>query len=138
MPRPHTKNPIEDLQAILRQFVREREWDQFHTPKNLIMALTGEVGELAEHFQWLTPEDASLIKDHAPKKQEVAFEMADVFSYLLRLADVLDIDLEQALRDKIALNAKKYPIDWARGHAKKYTENVAKSSKKHAKKNNIK
>lgn len=135
MPPPLVKNPLVDLQVLLHQFVKDRQWEQFHTPKNLIMALTGEVGELAEHFQWLTPEEASQLKSDPLKKQEVAHEMADVFSYLLRLADVLDIDLDQALRGKIALNAKKYPVEWARGHAKKYTEKSGKTSKKAPRKN---
>lgn len=111
-----------DFQAILRRFAAERQWESFHTPKNLVMALTGEVGELAEHFQWLTPEEAERIKDQATKKREVSHEIADVLAYLLRLADVLEINLEQALREKITLNEEKYPVDWARGHAQKYTE----------------
>jgi NTP pyrophosphatase (non-canonical NTP hydrolase) len=113
---------FEELQSILRSFVRERQWESFHNPKNLVMALTGEVGELAEHFQWLTPEDAIKIKDHAARKSEVAFELADILTYLLRLADVLEIDLEQATRDKIVINGQKYPVEWAKGQAAKYTK----------------
>jgi dCTP diphosphatase len=111
---------LQALQAELRAFSRERDWGQFHTPKNLAMALGGEVGELLEQFQWLTAEEStSLGPDRA---QAVAEELADIFIYLARLCDVLDIDLFQAAADKLAANDAKYPADKARGRADKYTE----------------
>lgn len=112
------ENSITEIQKILRKFAQERDWEQFHSPKNLVMALSGEVGELAEHFQWLT-ESESYDK---VSREEVAEELADCFLYLLRIADRLDIDLIKSAHDKIALNEKKYPKEQVRGSAKKYNE----------------
>jgi NTP pyrophosphatase (non-canonical NTP hydrolase) len=98
---------IREIQAHLASFAAEREWDQFHSPKNLSMALAGEAGELLEHFQWLSEEQSINIGDN--KKKAVAEELADVFIYAVRLADKLAIDLESAVRDKLEANAKKYP-----------------------------
>ncbi len=111
---------LEDLTARLEAFVAERDWAQFHSPKNLSMALAGEAGELLEHFQWLTEDQSRSLSPatHAA----VRAEMADVQNYLLLLARQLDIDLLQAVSDKIEENARKYPADKARGHARKYTE----------------
>jgi dCTP diphosphatase len=106
------------LRDALRAFAAERDWEQFHTPKNLAMALTGEVGELVEHFQWLSPEQSAALEPQA--LDDVALEMADVLLYLVRLADVLDIDLQQAAERKIAINAERYPAERARGNASKY------------------
>ena len=110
---------IKEIQEKLSKFAEERDWDQFHSPKNLVMALTSEVGELTELFQWLT-EDQSSMKDDSDKTDEIRQEIADIFIYLLRLADKLDIDIEEAVREKIEINAKKYPIDLAKGNATKY------------------
>ncbi|GAA5176743.1 nucleotide pyrophosphohydrolase [Niveibacterium umoris] len=96
------------LEARLADFARERDWDRFHNPRNLILALTGEVGELAEIFQWLTDAQAEAIMQ-GDKAEHVRQEVADVLLYLMRLAMVLKIDVDAAVRDKIALNAKKYP-----------------------------
>ena len=96
------------LEAALQRFSDERNWDQFHTPRNLILALTGEVGELAEIFQWMTDEQAGEIMQ-TDKAEHVKQEVADVLLYLMRLAMVLGIDVDAAVRDKIALNAIKYP-----------------------------
>ncbi len=108
---------IEDLQAKLRDFTSERDWEPFHTPKNLVMALAGEVGELTEVFQWLSPEESARIMSHESESGHVRDEMADVLAYLLRLADVLGVDLEAALDAKIVKNARKYPVSTARGKA---------------------
>ena len=109
---------LEALRGRLRAFVAEREWDQFHNPKNLAMALVAEAGELVEHFQWLTPEQSEQL---APEvRAEVALEIADVLLFLLRLCDRLDIDPIQAAQHKLALNAQKYPVHKARGRAAKY------------------
>lgn len=104
--------------ARLRAFVREREWDQFHNPKNLAMALIAEAGELVEHFQWLTPEQADRLD--ASSHEEVAMEIADVFIYLLELADRLNIDVLDAAERKLARNAARYPVEKSRGVSTKY------------------
>ncbi len=113
---------IRELQGKVAQFARERDWEQFHTPKNLVMALAGEAGELAEIFQWLTPEQSQAAMAKPDQAQAVRREMADVFAYLLRLADVTGVDLEEALVEKIELNRQRYPIDLAHGRADKYTD----------------
>lgn len=112
---------IEELQHRLRAFADERDWHQFHTPKNLAMALSVEAGELLELFQWLTPEQSAQVTDSATGT-EVRHELADVLAYVIRLADVLDIDLLEALDEKITLNASKYPVELARGNARKYDQ----------------
>jgi NTP pyrophosphatase (non-canonical NTP hydrolase) len=112
---------IESLTTKLRDFAQDREWEQFHTPRNLAMALSGEAGELLSLFQWLRDEQVSGWLDDPSNRTAVEHEMADVFGYLLRLADVLDVDLEMALRAKIDVNAQKYPVELARGNALKYT-----------------
>jgi NTP pyrophosphatase (non-canonical NTP hydrolase) len=113
-------DPIDELRQRLRQFAADRDWDQFHTPKNLAIALSVEAGELLEHFQWLTPEQASHLS--VDQLEKVRLESADVLLYLVRLADRLGIDLVAAALDKLAINAKKYPVELAKGNAKKYTE----------------
>jgi NTP pyrophosphatase (non-canonical NTP hydrolase) len=108
------------LRNALRQFAAERDWDQFHSPKNLASALAVEAAELLERFQWLT-EDQS--RNLPPVElARVREEMADVLNYLVRLADKLDVNLLEAARDKIIHNAHKYPVEQARGSAKKYSE----------------
>ena len=116
MPKPIDR--LEMLRARLADFAAERDWDQFHNPKNLAMAVAGEVGELLEHFQWLTFEEANKLS--AATRREVALEAADVLLFLLRLCDKLDIDLAAAAERKLALNAKKYPVHKSRGRATKY------------------
>lgn len=111
---------LDELRDRLREFVRERDWEQFHSPKNLAMAMIVEAAELVEHFQWLTEDQSSDISPE--KREEVAHEIADTFIYLLRMADVLNIDLIDAAAAKMALNAQKYPADKVRGSNAKYTE----------------
>lgn len=113
-------NELLKLREMLRAFAAERDWDQFHTPKNLATALSVESAELLEHFQWLKDDESHNLSDAT--KEAVAQEMADVLLYLVRLADKLDVDLVEAARRKIALNAIKYPADLARGSAVKYTK----------------
>jgi NTP pyrophosphatase (non-canonical NTP hydrolase) len=113
---------IEAMNAELREFVREREWEQFHSPKNLVMALSGEAAELIELFQWLTEEQSRAVMSDPDTAEAVRDEVADVFVYVMRLIDVLDIDLEAAVRAKMKKNAAKYPVERAKGLAKKYTE----------------
>ena len=108
---------IKDIQNKLAVFAKERDWDQFHSPKNLVMALTSEVGELNELFQWLTEKQSEKLNN-----DEVKQEIADIFIYLVRLSDRLDIDIEEAIKEKININTKKYPIELSKGNAKKYTK----------------
>jgi NTP pyrophosphatase (non-canonical NTP hydrolase) len=110
----------ESLRQRLRKFAGDRDWDQFHSPKNLSMALIAEAAELVEHFQWLTEEQSRQLSSR--KLAEVEEELADICIYLIRLADKLDIDLMQAAARKIDLNEQKYPAGVVRGSAKKYTE----------------
>ena len=111
---------LNTLKHRLRDFADSREWNQFHSPKNLCMALGVEIAEITEHFQWLTEEQSkNLPKD---KLNEVATELADSLLYLIRLADKLEIDLVTAALNKIELNEQKYPVGQSRGNAKKYTE----------------
>ena len=111
---------LDQLRNGLRRFAAAREWQQFHTPKNLAMALSVEVAELLEHFQWLTAEQSTALD--ARRRRAVADEIADVLLYLTRLADVLGIDAVAAARRKMQINARKYPVARARGNARKYSE----------------
>ena len=111
---------IETLQAQLLQFAEERDWAQYHSPKNLSMALAAEAGELLEVFQWLT--ESSSCDPDPSTRQRAGEELADVFLYTLLLSRRLDIDLLQAAKSKLAANAQKYPADKVRGSARKYTE----------------
>ncbi len=111
---------LDDLKLQLREFAKERDWDQFHSPKNFSMALIVECAELVEHFQWLSDEQSKSLSPDT--LEEVRLEMADIFIYLIRLADKLDIDLIEAANDKILLNAKKYPVEKSKGLAKKYNK----------------
>jgi NTP pyrophosphatase (non-canonical NTP hydrolase) len=111
---------LERLRDALRQFARERDWDQFHSPKNLAMALSVEAAELLETFQWLTEEQSRRLSAEA--QAAASDEIADVLLYLLRLADQLGIDPIAAAQRKLGENAKKYPVEKSRGSAKKYNE----------------
>jgi NTP pyrophosphatase (non-canonical NTP hydrolase) len=113
-------NRLSELQQRLRAFAAERDWDRFHSPKNLAMALSVEAAELVEELQWLTEEQSRELD--AGRRERVRLEAADVFIYLLRFADKLDIDLVRAAEDKIELNARKYPAERVRGDARKYDE----------------
>lgn len=111
---------LEELKNQLRAFADARDWEQFHSPKNLAMALIAEAAELVEHFQWLTEAQSQALS--AEKNEQVAQELADVLLYLVRLADRLDIDLMDAAQRKLVINAQKYPADKVRGSAKKASE----------------
>ncbi len=113
---------IGKIQEFQRNFVRERDWEKFHTPKNLAMALAGEAGELLELFQWLTAEESYRLAESPQKAQALRHEMSDILFYLLRLADGFGIDLEKALWEKLEENARKYPVELSKGRATKYTE----------------
>lgn len=111
---------LQALQQQLKAFAEERDWEQFHSPKNLAMALIVEAAELVEHFQWLRQDESEQLP--ADKHREVAYEMADILVYLLRLAERLDVDLLETVQQKMQINAAKYPADKVRGSKKKYTE----------------
>jgi dCTP diphosphatase len=121
--KKHTAASIDSLESLrdcLRDFARERDWDQYHTPKNLSMALIAEAAELIEHFQWVDGDKSHLLEDKT--RLSVEEELADILIYLVRISDKLDVDLYKAVERKIAINEKKYPADKVRGSAKKYTE----------------
>ena len=111
---------FDQIRKRVRQFFVEREWDQFHSPKNLSMALIVEAAEMVEHFQWLTEEQSSNLSPE--KLAEIELELADIQIYLISLAEKLQLDLVAAVDKKLALNARKYPADKVRGSSKKYTE----------------
>jgi len=111
---------MDNLKQKLRKFAEDRDWDQFHSPKNLTMALSVEVSELMEHFQWVTDEESR--NPDTDKRDLVKGEIADVLIYLVRLSDKLDIDPVKAAEEKIKINAEKYPIEKSKGISKKYTE----------------
>lgn len=111
---------LDELRLALREFARERDWEQFHSLKNLACALSVESGELLEHFQWKDPSDEASIADKT--RAAISSEVADVLIYLIRFADVFGLDPLEAAERKLSENAKKYPADLARGTSKKYTE----------------
>lgn len=106
---------LAEVRAIVRQFVDARDWQQFHSPKNLSMALAIEAAELMEHFQWITPEASRAIGERADKLEQVGEELADVICYALALANELNLDVSSILRDKMRKNERKYPADEYRG-----------------------
>jgi dCTP diphosphatase len=110
---------IREIQNRLAEFARVRDWDQFHSPKNLSMALAAEVGELLEIFQWLTEEESKLV---GRSETAVREEIADIFIFLARLADKLGIDVEKAVLEKIVVNEAKYPVAKCKGKHTKYTD----------------
>lgn len=111
---------LADLNKRLLQFARDRDWEQFHSPKNLAMALAGEAGELLEHFQWLTEQQSQDVS--ADKKDAIALEMADILIYLIRLSERLDVDVVDAAYRKLAINEIRYPRDKVRGDARRADE----------------
>ena len=112
---------IEVLKLRLREFAVARDWEQFHSVRNLILALVGEVGELAAEFQWISDDDIAKALQDSDKRESVGSEIADVFIYLLRLSDITGIDLPEELKKKLAINEERYPADKAKGSAAKYT-----------------
>ncbi len=111
---------MEDLRSAIRSFIRERDWEQFHSPKNLAMALSVEASEIVEHFQWLTEEQS---RNLPPEKlAEVREEIGDVMIYLTELADKLGVDPAEAARSKLEINKQKYPAALVRGKSAKYSE----------------
>jgi NTP pyrophosphatase (non-canonical NTP hydrolase) len=114
------RDSLQDLSDKLLQFARSRDWEQFHSPKNLAMALAGECGELLEHFQWLSEEQSRNLA--VDKRAEIALEMADILIYLLRLGERLEVDIVDAAYRKMAINESRYPADKVRGDARRAEE----------------
>jgi NTP pyrophosphatase (non-canonical NTP hydrolase) len=114
------EDSLDRLNQRLLTFARERDWEQFHSPKNLAMALAGECGELLEHFQWLSEEQSASLTPE--KKEDVGQEMADILIYLIRLSERLDLDLIAAVHNKISVNEQRYPADKVRGDARRAKE----------------
>jgi dCTP diphosphatase len=114
------QDSLDQLRQRINAFVDERDWSQFHSPKNLAMAMIVEAGELVEHFQWMTEQDSRNLDVEI--KEQVGQELSDTFVYLLRIAEVCDIDLIAATNKKIDLNAKKYPVEQCKGSNAKYTD----------------
>jgi NTP pyrophosphatase (non-canonical NTP hydrolase) len=117
-----SETTLSDLKARVLAFVREREWEQFHSPKNLSMALAAEAGELMEHFLWATPEQSRAVAADAVKRGKIADELADVVIYAIEFANATGLDISAAIEAKMAANAKKYPVEKAKGRAEKYNE----------------
>jgi NTP pyrophosphatase (non-canonical NTP hydrolase) len=113
---------VADLKSRVLAFVHERDWEQFHAPKNLSMALAAEAGELMEHFLWATPDQSRAIVADPAKRAKIADELADVVIYALEFANATQLDVAAAIEAKMAANAKKYPVEKARGRSEKYTE----------------
>lgn len=113
---------VQDLKTHVLAFVHERDWEQFHSPKNLSMALAAEAGELMEHFLWSTPEQSQAVARDPAKRSHIADELADVVIYALEFANSTGLDIAAAIEAKMAANARKYPVEKARGRADKYTE----------------
>ncbi len=116
----HSASSLTALRDDLRRFAKQRDWDQFHAPKNLAMALSVEAAELLEHFQWLSESQSKRLS--ARQLARVREEIADVLLYLVRLSDQLGVDLIEAAADKMKRNARKYPVRKARGTSRKYTD----------------
>jgi dCTP diphosphatase len=121
LPAPAASLTLDEVKELMSDFARARDWEQYHTPRNVLLALTGEVGELCELFQWRGEVAPGLPQFSAAEKVRVGEELADVLLYLVRLADRCDVNLSQAVVDKVSKNAQKYPVEKARGSAEKYT-----------------
>jgi dCTP diphosphatase len=113
---------VSELRERVLAFVRERDWEQFHSPKNLSMALSAEAAELMEHFLWASPEDSRTVAKDPAKRAKIAEELADVVIYALEFANITGLDVAASIESKIAANALKYPVEKARGRSAKYDE----------------
>lgn len=116
-----------ELKAHLRAFARERDWEQFHNPKDLALALAIEIGEILEHFRFQTNEEVADGLRDENLRRSLAHELADAASFIIRLADVTNIDLAAAVEDKMAVAAERYPVDTVRGKPHKYTRYIKRS-----------
>ncbi len=121
-PMTDSTTTLADLKTRVLAFARERDWEQFHAPKNLSMALAAEAGELMEHFLWTTPEQSAAVAKDPAKRRKIEDELADVVIYALEFANIAGMDVAAAIERKMADNAKKYPVEKSRGRSDKYTE----------------
>ncbi len=121
-PMTDSSTTLADLKTRVLAFARERDWEQFHAPKNLSMALAAEAGELMEHFLWTTPEQSAAVAKDPAKRLKIEDELADVVIYALEFANIAGMDVAAAIERKMADNAKKYPVEKSRGRSDKYTE----------------
>ena len=121
-PMTESSTTLADLKTRVLAFARERDWEQFHAPKNLSMALAAEAGELMEHFLWATPEQSAAVAKDPAKRRKIEDELADVVIYALEFANIAGMDVAAAIERKMADNAKKYPVEKAKGRSDKYTE----------------
>ncbi len=117
-----SQTTLAELKQRILAFARERDWEQFHAPKNLSMALAAEAGELMEHFLWATPEASRAVVNDGAKRRRIEEELADVVIYALEFANIAGIDVAAAIEAKMAANAAKYPVEKAKGRSDKYTE----------------
>jgi len=117
-----SETTLSELKSRILEFAREREWEQFHSPKNLAMAMAAESGELLEHFLWMGSEESRACVDDPKRLEQIRQELADIFIFGLELANMTGIDVAKAIESKIAINARKYPVEKARGRSAKYTE----------------
>ncbi len=122
MSHSDAQTTIEELKLRLKAFVHERDWEQFHSPKNLSMALSAETAELMEHFLWVDSQASKARAEEAARRQDIEDELADIIIYALEFANMTGIDVTAAIEAKMAANAKKYPVEKAKGRADKYTE----------------
>ena len=122
MPLNDATSTLAEIKARMAAFAKERDWEQFHAPKNLSMAIAAESAELMEHFLWSTPEASKTLCDDPEKRRRIAEELADIILFAAQFANMTRIDLAAAIEEKINANAKKYPVEKARGRAEKYTE----------------
>ena len=109
------------MRIALSEFAKDRDWEQFHSIRNLVLALVGEVGELAAEFQWLNDEQVESAMLDTQKREAVGSELADILAYLIRIADIADFDLESELMKKLTINETRYPVDKSKGSSAKYT-----------------
>ena len=112
---------LETMRIALREFAKDRDWEQFHSIRNLVLALVGEVGELAAELQWLNDEQVESAMLDTQKREAVGSELADILAYLIRIADIADFDLESELMKKLTINESRYPVDKSKGSSAKYT-----------------
>ena len=117
-----SRTTVSQLKERVLAFARKRDWEQFHAPKNLSMALAAEAAELMEHFLWASPEESRKVASDPAKRARIAEELADIVIYSLEFANATGLDLSAAIAEKMEANARKYPVEKARGRSAKYTE----------------
>lgn len=122
MPKSDATTTLAELKAITANFARERDWEQFHAPKNLSMAISAETAELMEHFLWVSAEESAALCSISNKRPQIEEELADIIILTLQFANMAKIDVSAAIEAKISRNAEKYPVAKAKGRSEKYTE----------------